>query len=72
LPLILLVGSMMDYIENQHNEEQYFVFFIVQGAGNCRLGQYPVFIRDLIKRRRLKNVAQLVLMNEDGFAGLGA
>lgn len=71
LPLILLVGSMMDYIEN-HNENKYFVFFIVQGAGNCRLGQYPVFIRDLIRRRRLKNVTQLVLMNEDGFAGLGA
>ena len=43
----------------------------MSGAGNCRLGQYSVFIRDFIKKRKLKNVTTLSLMNEDGFAGLG-
>jgi len=71
LPLLLCVGSLIDYIENKWDGKQYISFFVVQGGGNCRLGQYPVFIREIIKRKRLKNVATLVLMNDDGFAGLG-
>ncbi len=71
LPLLLCAGSLMHYLENKWDGNQYVAFFIVQGAGNCRLGQYPVFIRDLIKKKKIRNVATLVLMNEDGFAGLG-
>lgn len=71
LPLLLCVGSMIDYIENRWDGKQYIAFFIVQGAGNCRLGQYPVFMREVIRRKKLPNVATLTLMNEDGFAGLG-
>jgi len=43
----------------------------VQGAGNCRLGQYPVFLLQMIEQLKLQNVTQMILMNEDGFAGLG-
>lgn len=71
LPLILMVGSLLYYLENIWDKRKKVAFFIVQGAGNCRLGQYPVFIRNLIRERRFKDVATLVLMNEDGFAGLG-
>ena len=71
LPLLLCVGSLLDYLENKWDGKQYVAFFIVQGAGNCRLGQYPVFIREIIKRKRLNNVTALILMNDDGFAGLG-
>lgn len=72
LPVLLMAGSLIDYIENEWNGTNKIALFTVQGAGNCRLGQYPVFIRDLIKRNRWQNVAQMVLMNEDGFAGLGS
>lgn len=71
LPLILMVGSLLYYLENIWDKKKKVAFFIVQGAGNCRLGQYPVFIRNLIRERKLKDIATLVLMNEDGFAGLG-
>jgi len=71
LPLILCVGSLIDYLENKWDKKQKVAFFIVQGAGNCRLGQYPVFMREMIKQREIPNVATLTLMNEDGFAGLG-
>ncbi len=71
LPLLLCVGSLLDYIENKWDGKQHIAFFIVQGGGNCRLGQYPVFIREIIKRKKIKNVATLTLMNDDGFAGLG-
>ncbi len=72
LPLLLLVGSLLYYLKNNWDGKQKIAFFIVQGAGNCRLGQYPVFIRNLIREKRIKDVATLVLMNEDGFAGLGS
>ncbi len=72
LPLILLSGALLEYIDKQWDGKSYIAFFIVQGAGNCRLGQYPVFIRNVIKQKKLKNVAQMVLMNEDGFAGFGS
>ncbi|MGB8319285.1 MAG: acyl-CoA dehydratase activase [Ignavibacteriaceae bacterium] len=71
LPLLLCVGSLLDYIENKWDGKKYLAFFIVQGGGNCRLGLYPVFMREVIKRKRLRNVATLSLMNDDGFAGLG-
>ena len=71
LPLILLAGTLLDYIENQKNKNERIAYFIIQGAGNCRLGQYPVFIRDMIKKREIRNTAPMILMNEDGFAGLG-
>ncbi len=71
LPILLCAGSLLDYIENKWDGRKNLAFFIVQGAGNCRLGQYPVFLRDLIRRKKLENVATLTLMNEDGFAGIG-
>lgn len=71
LPLIILAGSLTDYIQNQKSDE-YIAFFTVQGAGNCRLGQYPVFLRHLIRTKKWENVTQITLMNEDGFAGFGS
>lgn len=72
LPLILLAGSLIDYIENRWDKESYIVLFLIQGAGNCRLGQYPVLLRSLIKQKKLKNTTILTVMNEDGLAGLGS
>lgn len=71
LPLILLAGSLLDYMYHEWDGKEKIAYFIVQGAGNCRLGQYPVFIRDLINKKQLENVAPMILMNEDGFAGFG-
>ena len=71
LPLILIAGSLFDYIDNQWDGKSFLIFLLVQGAGNCRLGQYPAFLRNLILRKKLMNVAVLPLINEDGFAGLG-
>ncbi len=71
LPLILMTGSLLDYLENQWDGKQKICFFIVQGAGNCRLGYYPSFMKNVIKQKRIKNVTTLELMHEDGFAGLG-
>lgn len=71
LPLILCVGTMMDYLENKWDGNSFTAYFIVQGSGDCRLGQYPVFMRDMIKRKKMRNVTPLALSQENGFAGLG-
>lgn len=71
LPLILLAGGLLEWMEDNWNGRDYVTFFNVQGAGNCRLGQYPVFLRHLIRRKKWDKVAQMTLMNEDGFAGFG-
>ncbi len=71
LPVILLAGSLLDYINRNKIDGEPIALFNVQGAGNCRLGQYPVFLRHVIKSKKLRNVAQATLMNEDGFAGFG-
>ncbi len=72
LPIVLMAGGMLDWLENHRRDEKYVAFFNVQGAGNCRLGQYPVFMRHVIRSKKLENVAQVTLMNEDGFAGFGS
>ncbi len=72
LPLILLAGLLLDYIDNEWDGKKKIAYFVVQGAGNCRLGQYPVFLRRIIEKKKLKNTALMVLMNEDGFAGFGS
>lgn len=72
LPLILCAGSMINYLENHWNGTDYIAYFIVQGAGDCRLGQYPVILRNIINRKRLRNVTPMALSNEEGFAGLGS
>jgi predicted nucleotide-binding protein (sugar kinase/HSP70/actin superfamily) len=72
LPLILLAGALIDYIENRWDNKSFIVMFLIQGAGNCRLGQYPVLLRSMIKQKNLKNTTILTVMNEDGLAGLGS
>jgi predicted nucleotide-binding protein (sugar kinase/HSP70/actin superfamily) len=69
LPILLCAGAF-GLSRTPAGQIKRVAFFIVQGAGNCRLGQYPVFLRDMIKKMQLPNVATFVLMNEDGFAGL--
>ena len=72
LPLILCAGSLTDFVENRWDKKSFIIMFLVQGAGNCRLGQYPVLLRGMIKQKKLKNTAILTVMNEDGLAGLGS
>jgi len=71
LPVIILAGSLLNYLFKSNNKDERVALFNVQGAGNCRLGQYPVFLKQVINNLRLRNVAQATLMNEDGFAGFG-
>jgi predicted CoA-substrate-specific enzyme activase len=70
LPLILTTGSLLKYLGNGHPGEEVVVYFMPTGDGPCRFGQYRVFMENLIRRRRLVDVALISLSSEDSYDGL--
>ncbi len=70
LPLILNAGSMLEYYKKKEDDE-ISLFFMAEGNGPCRLGQYHVFLKDLIAKKRLQNMAVFTLSDEDSYEGLG-
>ncbi|MCX6154276.1 MAG: acyl-CoA dehydratase activase [Candidatus Kapabacteria bacterium] len=71
LPVIILAGSLIDYMENRYDGESYIAFFNVGSSGSCRIGQYPVMIEDVIKRKNYPRAASMVLTTDNGYAGMG-
>jgi len=70
LPLILTTGGLLSYLSKHKNDDEYLVYFMPTCGGNCRFTQYSVYIRSLIEKQRIPNVALLSLTNENGYAGL--
>ncbi|MBN1698746.1 MAG: hypothetical protein JW881_14620 [Spirochaetales bacterium] len=71
LPFILCVGHLIDYMDRYWDGRKYIAFFVNESAGPCRVGQYNILIKDVIRRKRLRNVTTLTLSNEDAYAGMG-
>jgi len=71
LPLQLTTGSLLRYLEEEKKPEEVVVYFMPTSGGPCRFGQYSVFLRNLIRKERIDNVAVLSLTNEDSYSGFG-
>ncbi len=71
LPLILMVGSFIDHLENGRENGEAIVYFMPTTDGSCRFPQYSVFLQRLIARRRLRDVATLTLDSHTNYGGLG-
>ncbi|MEJ2663213.1 MAG: acyl-CoA dehydratase activase [Spirochaetia bacterium] len=71
LPMIVCVGSMLKYLEQQKSPQEKLVIFQPRAAGYCRLGQYHVYMNILIRERKLHDVAVLSLANEERYSGVG-
>jgi predicted CoA-substrate-specific enzyme activase len=69
LPLQLVTGSLLKYLKN-NRESEILVYFMPTCGGNCRFSQYNVFLRNLIEKKQIRDVAILSLTNENGYAGL--
>ncbi|UCF31883.1 MAG: CoA activase [bacterium] len=72
LPLILTTGSLRRYLRERQDPEEVLVYFMPEANGPCRFGQYSVFLRELILKNRLENLAVMSPSCEDGYAGLPA
>jgi predicted nucleotide-binding protein (sugar kinase/HSP70/actin superfamily) len=70
LPIILLSGSLMHYIENHKLNGERIAFLNIGGTSACRVAQYPVFLSDLVKSEKIKNVAMFTLISQEGYLGL--
>ncbi len=71
LPLQLNAGSMIEYYINRKDKTEKTLLFMAKGDGPCRLGQYHVFLEDLIVKREIENFGVYTLTDEDSYGGLG-
>jgi len=71
LPIINILGEILKYLKYRQNPGEKLVVIMVGAGGCCRVGQYEILIRTTIEKLRLKDVALLVLSNDNGYAGLG-
>ena len=70
LPLILTTGGLLRYLQNRKSDNEKLIYFMPTCGGNCRFTQYSIFLKKLIERNRLPDIALLSLSNENGYAGL--
>lgn len=72
LPLILTTASLLNYLEKRKDKNELLCYFMPTASGNCRFSQYYVYLKSLIEKKQIKNVALLTLTSENNYAGLGA
>ncbi len=70
LPLILLAGTLMNYVNKNGHEGKKSAFFNIGGTSACRVAQYPVFLTNMVKAHEIKDVAMFTLMSQEGYLGL--
>jgi predicted CoA-substrate-specific enzyme activase len=70
LPLILTTGLLMDYIRKRPPGGEITVYFMPDGSGPCRFGQYHIFMEDLIQKLRIPDVAIFSLSSDLGYEGV--
>lgn len=71
LPLILNAGAMIDYYQERKAKDEKTLFFMAEGTGPCRFGQYHVYLEEIIKKKELKDYGVYTLSDEDSYGGLG-
>lgn len=72
MPLQLCTASLLRYLEERKNKDELLLYFMPESAGNCRFAQYNIFLRNLVKKKQIKNTAIFTLSSAAGYAGLGS
>ncbi len=73
MPLIVCIGGLLKYLRDERPKrpDEKLMLFLPEAAGHCRLGQYHVFMNQLLHDRRIADVAPLNLSLDGKFAGMG-
>jgi predicted nucleotide-binding protein (sugar kinase/HSP70/actin superfamily) len=71
LPIINILGEILKHIKYRKNKNEKLVVMMVGAGGCCRVGQYDILVNTIAEKLKLRDVATLVLTNDDGYAGLG-
>ncbi|MGE5318530.1 MAG: acyl-CoA dehydratase activase-related protein, partial [Chloroflexota bacterium] len=70
LPIILLTGSLMTFIQQHKMNGERLAFMNIGGTSACRVAQYPGFLTELVHTEKIKNVAMFTLISQEGYIGL--
>ncbi len=71
LPLLLTVGSLLKYLKDCRQKDELLVYFMPTASGPCRFGQYSFFLRYLIAKSGIEDVALFSLQAENSYKDLG-
>jgi len=71
LPLILTAGGLIRYFKEQPANGDVHVYFMPATGGNCRFGQYNVFLKNMIRKQKMKNLAVWSMDTQNSYTGLG-
>ncbi len=71
LPLILTASTLLKHVNSIRKDNELTLYFMPTTSGNCRFSQYYVFLKNLVNKKKLENVAFFTLTAENGYAGLG-
>jgi predicted CoA-substrate-specific enzyme activase len=71
LPLILTVGSLIDYLDYRKKEDELLVYFMPDTSGPCRFGQYNILMKNVLEKKEIEDVALISLTSENSYAGFG-
>ncbi len=71
LPIMIIIGSLLKYLKYRKNPEEKLILMNVGSGGCCRVGQYAIMVDRIIEKLKIRDVAQCILTNDDGYAGLG-
>jgi predicted CoA-substrate-specific enzyme activase len=71
LPIINIVGEMLHYLKHRKNPNEKLALFMVDAGGCCRVGQYAILLRTVMEKLQIRDVALVLLANDNGYAGLG-
>lgn len=71
LPLILTASTLLKHVEKKRDDNELTLYFMPTTSGNCRFSQYYVFLKKLVHKKEIDNVAFFTLTAENGYAGLG-
>ncbi|MGC9329390.1 MAG: acyl-CoA dehydratase activase, partial [Candidatus Hinthialibacter sp.] len=70
LPLLLTTGSLKRYLAERENDDEILAYFMPEADGPCRFGQYNIFLKNIIQKNRMENIALFSLTAENGYAGM--
>jgi predicted CoA-substrate-specific enzyme activase len=71
LPLHVCLGSLLKYVRDERKPGEKLILFLPTAGGDCRFGQYHVLAKQMIRERRLEDVALLTPGMEENFLALG-
>lgn len=72
LPLQLTIGTFLNRLPPERPAEEVTVFFMPGSSGPCRFGQYHVYMRQLLEKLEIENVAVLSLNAASGYSEISS